>query len=74
MAFSTLMFASAFGRRQIGRRQTLEHVEIARLQVGEPHGRVRDRQEGHGVEVDLVGVPVVVELLEHDAVLLHALA
>ena len=38
-------------RGDVGRRQALEHVEIAGAQVGQAHRGVGDRQEGHGVKL-----------------------
>ena len=43
------------------------------MQIGEPHGRIDDRQIDEAVDVDVVLVPIVGEFFEHDAVLLHAL-
>ena len=57
----------------IGREHALDQVEPARFQIGEPHRGIDDRQIHDAVDMDVVLVPVVGELLEHDAVLLHAL-
>ena len=57
----------------VGREQTLDQIEAAGLQIGEPHGRIDDRQIDEAVDVDVVLVPIVGEFFEHDAVLLHAL-
>ena len=60
-------------RLDVGRQHPLDHVERARAQVGQPHRRVDDRQVGDLVDEDFVLVPVVRELLDHDAVLLDPL-
>ena len=57
----------------VGRGHALDEVELARLQVGQPHGGVDDGRVGDLVEADGGLVPVAVEALEHDAVLRHAL-
>ena len=57
----------------VGRQHALDQVERARAQVGEPHRAVDDRQVGDLVDEDVVLVPVVLEFLDHDAVLLHPL-
>src|SRR3546814_9521426 len=57
----------------IGGRQTLQHVEIAGAQVGEPDGGVRNRQEDHLVEVIGVSIPILGKTLQDDAVLRHPL-
>ena len=62
-----------FGLREVGRGQTLQHVDVTRLQVRQTHGGVGDRQIGDGVEVVFLGIVIVGEFLKHDAVLGHAL-
>jgi hypothetical protein len=54
---------------EIGCRNSLDHVEPARPQIGEPYGGVRDRQIDDAVEVDLVLVPIIGKALEDDAIL-----
>ena len=46
-------------RRHVGRRHALDEVELAGLEVREPHRRVDDRQVDDPVDVDLALVPVV---------------
>ena len=57
----------------VGGKRPLDHVELPRLEVREPDGRIRDGQVGDAVDPDPVLVPVIGEALDHDAVLLHAL-
>ena len=57
----------------VARREALDVIELARTQVGQAHGGVRDRRVDDLVEVDRVLVPVVRVALQHDAVLRHAL-
>ena len=48
---------------------TLDHVEPAGPEIGEPYGRVRNWQIDDAVELDLVLVPVIAEALQDNAVL-----
>jgi hypothetical protein len=65
----TGVFAHGFdvGRSNFGQ------VEPARLQIGESHRRVRDRQIDDAVELDSVLFPVIGKALEDNAVLCDAL-
>ena len=56
-------------RLDVGCQYALHHVEAARPEIGQPHRAVDDRQVGDLVYEDMVLVPVVGELLDHDAVL-----
>src|SRR3546814_3868321 len=62
----TTLFRSGIGLHPggIGGRQTLQHVEIAGAQVGEPDGGVRNRQEDHLVEVIGVSIPILGKTLQ----------
>src|SRR3546814_4872241 len=68
-----LQVGIALDRRDVGRRQPLQQVEVAGLQVGEPYGGIGNGAVDHLVEVILAGVPMLLEALEDDPVLLHAL-
>ncbi len=57
----------------IGWRNTLDDVQVAGAQVGQAHRGVRNRQEYDFVEVIRLFIPIVVEMLQHDSILLHAL-
>ena len=70
---ATLSRAILARRVEIGGGDALDQVEPARLQIGQPHRRIGDRQKGDAVEIDRVLVPVVGKALEHDAVLRHPL-
>ncbi|CUJ99094.1 Uncharacterised protein [Achromobacter xylosoxidans] len=59
--------------RRIGRVQALEQVQVAGAQVRQAHGGIGDRQEGDALEGVVLGVVVLVEFLQHDAVVLDAL-
>ena len=58
---------------EVGRQRALDQVEAARLEVGKAHRRFHDRPEHDPIDVDIGRVPIVGELLQHDAILLHAL-
>ena len=60
-------------RVEVGRGDALDQVELARLQIGETHGRVGDRQEDNAVEMYRVLVPIIGEAIEHDAILRYPL-
>src|SRR4029450_4902365 len=60
-------------RCHVGRREALDEVELARLEVREAHRRVDDRQVDNLVEMDLALVPVIGVTLEDDPVLGDAL-
>src|SRR3546814_19140072 len=68
-----LQVGIALDRRDVGRRQPLQQVEVAGLQVSEPYGGIGNGAVDHLVEVILAGVPMLLEALEDDPVLLHAL-
>ena len=57
----------------IGRRDALDQVEPARLQIGEPHRRVEIGRNTIRSNMDRILVPVIREAVEHDAVLRHPL-
>jgi hypothetical protein len=57
----------------VGGERTLDQVEPAGFEACEPHRGIDDRQIDDAVDVDVVLVPVVRELLDHDAILLDAL-
>jgi hypothetical protein len=63
----------ALRRFHIGWRQALQHVELAGAQVGKADGGVGNGAVDDTVELVLVGFPVPLELVEHDAVVLDAL-
>ena len=63
----------AIGLCQIGRGEPFQHVDIARLQVGQTHGGVGDRQESDTVKMDRIGVPIICELGQYYLVLRHPL-
>src|SRR3546814_5985748 len=64
-----LQVGIALDRRDVGRRQPLQQVEVAGLQVGEPYGGIGNGAVDHLVEVILAGVPMLLEALEDDPVL-----
>ena len=68
--FKRLVFAYAL---DVGRKHALDQVKCAGFEIGEADGGIDDRQEHDAIDVDVVLVPVISELLEHDAILLHAL-
>ena len=57
----------------VGRGDAFDEIELARLQVGQPHGGVGDRGVGDLGEVDGALVPVAVVAFQRDAVLRHPL-
>ncbi|HEY1540787.1 MAG TPA: hypothetical protein VGG01_00120 [Xanthobacteraceae bacterium] len=56
-------------RRNVSRRHALDDLQAAGAQVGEPHRVVGDRQIDDTVDVDGAFVPVLIELVEDDAIL-----
>src|SRR5690606_8409369 len=60
-------------RLDIARRQPLDHVELARAQVRKAHGRIGNDAERHVVEGVLIGLPVIGEAGQYDAIVLDAL-
>src|SRR5215471_3647661 len=58
---------------RVGGRHQVHEVDVARAQIREPHVVVGDDAEHEPVEVRLAGIEVVRRLLQHDAVLGHAL-
>ena len=57
----------------VGRQHALDQVERAGFEIGETDRGIDDRQEDDAIDVDVVLVPVVRELFEHDPILLYAL-
>src|SRR2546429_5680778 len=68
-----LKVAVALYLREVRGRHALDEIEPAGAQVGDAHGIVGDRLEHDLVDMDLVLVPVFVELLDDDPILRHAL-
>ena len=57
----------------VGGQRPFDQLQRARAQIGQAHRGVGDRQVDDPVDVHVVLVPVAIELLDDDAVLLHAL-
>ena len=57
----------------VGRQSALDQIEISRLKIGEAHGGVLDRPVDDLIDVHVVGIPVILEPLHDDAILLDAL-
>src|SRR5579883_869359 len=57
----------------VARLQALHEIEAAGLQVGDAHGRVHDGAILDAIDEDVALVPILVELLDGDVVLGHAL-